>query len=82
MNQLLFICMKSGLNSIELVFTESITKKIDGEALFEDSFKITPMFRFKLMYNRLIVILDLIKLEKHHVYYLVELLNKIKLKKD
>ena len=67
-------------NSIELIFSEDMTSKIDGEALFEDSFKITPMFRFKLMHNRLIVILDLIKLEKHHVYYLVELLNKIKLK--
>ena len=69
-------------NSIELVFSEEITNKIDGEKLFEDSFKITPMFRFKLMHNRLIVILDLIKLEKHHVYYLVELLNNIKLKED
>ena len=67
-------------NSIELIFSEEITKKIDGERLFEDSFKITPMFRFKLMHNRLIVILDLIKLEKHHIYYLVELLNSIVLK--
>ena len=69
-------------NSIELVFSEEITKNIDGESLFEDSFKITPMFRFKLLHDHLIVILDLIKLEKHHVYYLVELLNKIKLKKQ
>ncbi len=67
-------------NSIELVFSEKITNRIDGEALFEDSFKITPMFRFKLMHNRLIVILDTIKLEKHHVYYLVDLLNNIKFK--
>ena len=69
-------------NSVELVFSENITQKIDGEALFEDSFKITPMFRFKLMHNRLIVILDTIKLERHHVYYLVELLNNIKFKEE
>ena len=67
-------------NSIELVFSEAMTQKIDGEKLFEDSFKITPMFRFKVMHNHLIVVLDLIKLEKHHVYYFVDLLNSIKLK--
>jgi len=69
-------------NSVELVFSINMTQKIDGEALFEDSFKITPMFRFKLMHNRLIVVLDTIKLEKHHVYYLVELLNTIKFKDE
>jgi len=69
-------------NSVELVFSENITQKIDGEALFEDSFKISPMFRFKLMHNHLIVVLDTIKLEKHHVYYLVELLNTIKFKDE
>ena len=69
-------------NSIELVFNQEITQKIDGEKLFEDSFKITPMFRFKVMYNRLIVILDTIKLEEHPVYYLVKLLDKIKLKEE
>ena len=69
-------------NSIELVFSEEITKKIDGEKLFEDSFKITPMFRFKMLHERLIVVLDIIKLEKHYIYYLVELLDKIKFKND
>ena len=69
-------------NSVELVFSENITQKIDGEALFEDSFKVSPMFRFKLMHNHLIVVLDTIKLEKHHVYYLVELLNTIKFKEE
>ena len=69
-------------NSVELVFSENITQNIDGEALFEDSFKISQMFRFKLMHNRLIVVLDTIKLEKHHVYYLVELLNNIKFKEE
>lgn len=65
-------------NSIELIFSREMTSKIDGEALFMDSFKITPMFRFKMLNDRLIVILDIIKLEKHHVYYLVDLLNKVK----
>ena len=69
-------------NSIELVFNKDMTMKIDGEALFEDSFKISPMFRFKMMAERLIVVLDTIKLEKHYIYYLVELLDKIKVKEQ
>lgn len=67
-------------NSLELIFSESITNKIDGEKLFVDAFNITPMFRFKMLHNRLIIILDTIKLEKHYVYYLVELLSKIDIK--
>ena len=69
-------------NSIEMVFSKDMTMKIDGEKLFEDSFKISPMFRFKMMADRLIVVLDTIKLEKHYVYYLVDLLDKLKLKEE
>jgi len=62
-------------NSLELVFSEHMTKNIDGERLFRESFKITPMFRFKMLSNQLIVVLDTIKLEKHYIYYLVQLLE-------
>ena len=64
-------------NSIELVFSAEMTKKIDGEKLFRESFKISPMFRFKLLSGHLIVILDIIKLEKHYIYYLIDLLKKM-----
>ena len=66
-------------NSVELVFSKDITAKIDGEKLFVDAFKITPMFRFKMLHDQLIIILDTIKLEKHYIYYLIELLNQIKI---
>ena len=68
-------------NSLELVFSKEMTSKIDGEKLFVAAFNITPMFRFKMLQERLIIILDTIKLEKHYVYYLVDLLSKIE-KKD
>lgn len=64
-------------NSLELIFSKEMTTKIDGEKLFMDVFHITPMFRFKMQYEHLIIVLDTIKLEKHYVYYLVELLSKI-----
>lgn len=64
-------------NSLELIFSKEMTTKIDGEKLFTDAFHITPMFRFKMREEKLIIVLDTIKLEKHYVYYLVELLSKI-----
>ena len=69
--------VNSTRNSLELVFSKEITSKIDGEKLFMDAFSITPMFRFKMLQDRLIIILDTIKLEKHYIYYLVDLLSKI-----
>ncbi len=64
-------------NSIEVFFDEETTQKIDIEQLFVDSFKITPMFRFQSKNNHLVIILDTIKLERHPVYYLIELLSKV-----
>jgi len=69
-------------NSLELIFSKEISNQIDGEKLFMDAFKITPMFRFKMLQDRLIIILDTIKLEKHYVYYLVDLLSKIEKKNN
>ena len=64
-------------NSIELVFSEDVVKKIDTEQLFVDSFKISNMFRFLSKGTNMIIVLDIIKLEKHPIYYLVDLLNII-----
>ena len=47
------------------------------EELFMDAFQITPMFRFISRGSNMVIVLDIIKLDKHPVYYLVELLNKI-----
>ena len=74
--------VNSTRNSIELIFSKNMTQQLDGEALFMDAFHITPMFRFKMMHEKLIVILDTIKLEKHYIYYLVDLLSKIKKKNN
>jgi len=65
-------------NFIELIFDEENSSKVDGEKLFEEAFKISNMFRFMFKNNRLIVVLDVLKLEKHYIYYLVELLKEIK----
>ena len=38
--------VRQSKNSIELIFSEEMSKKIDGEQIFMDATKITPMFRF------------------------------------
>ena len=47
------------------------------EDLFVKSFSISNMFRFQMRGNNLVIILDTIKLEKHSIYYLVDLLELI-----
>ena len=64
-------------NSIEIVFPFEVVSKMDTEAIFMDAFYVTNMFRFISRGNNLVIVLDIIKLEKHPVYYLVELLDKI-----
>ena len=67
-------------NFIELVFSEEMSNKIDGESLFYNAFKISKMFRFQMKHNRLIIILDTIKLEENYIFLLTKLLEKIELK--
>ena len=64
-------------NSIELVFSKEVVDKMDTEELFMDAYQISNMFRFISRGNNLIIVLDIIKLEKHPVYYLVDFLCKI-----
>ena len=65
-------------NSIELVFPKDVVEKIDTEEVFLDAFSVSPMFRFLSKGTNMIIVLDIIKLEKHPIYYLVSLLSKIK----
>lgn len=64
-------------NSIELVFSSDVVSKLDTEQLFMDAFSVTPMFRFMSKGSLLVIVLDIIKLEKHPIFYLVELFSKI-----
>jgi transcription-repair coupling factor (superfamily II helicase) len=65
-------------NFIEIIIDKELTSKIDGEKLFIAANKITRMFRFSIKLNRLHITLDTIKLEKHFVYYLIDLLLELK----
>lgn len=67
--------VKETKNTIEITIKGDLLKKIDTEELFMNSFSITPMFRFKSKGSNLIIILDTIRLEKHPLYYLIDLMN-------
>ena len=69
--------VRQSKNSIEIVFGESVVKKFNTEEIFMDAFYISNMFRFVSRGNNLVIILDVIKLEKHPIYYLIDLFDKI-----
>lgn len=64
-------------NSIELVFSEDCISRFKMDELFMDSYEISPSFRFLSRGAHLVIILDIVRLEKHPIYYLVSLLNLI-----
>ena len=64
-------------NSIEIVFPGTVVSKFKVDEIFMDAYYVSNMFRFANKGSNLVIILDIIKLDKHPVYYLVELLDKI-----
>ena len=64
-------------NTIELYFNRESTSKLNTEDLFMNAYQITPMFRFKSRESDLTIVLDIVKLEKHPIYYLVALLSSM-----
>ena len=70
--------IKVNRNSVDVIFNKNITSKIDGKALFMDVNKLSRMFRFSMKDNSLIITLDTIKLDKHYIYYLIDLVKLVK----
>ena len=64
--------------SIELIFSANKTKDIDGEKLFMDAYDISKCFKFNYRNRCLSIILETVRLEKHYIYYIIDLLNKMK----
>ena len=64
-------------NSIEMVFPNEVVSKLKVDEVFMDSYNISPSFRFLSRGSNLVIILDIIKLEKHPIYYLTSLLDLV-----
>lgn len=62
---------------IELYFSKEASSNINGEELFVASTRISNGFKFKYSDESLKIIFDIRGLDKHFIYYLVDLLNAI-----
>ena len=62
---------------IELEMSSDMSKRIDGEKLFYTAYEISSNFKLKLIEGKIHIILNLVNLEKHNVFYLIDLFNKI-----
>lgn len=63
--------------NVDIILDKDLTSKINGEKLFVDILSISRDFRFKTQGKNLIISLPLKKLEKHFIYYLIDLLQAI-----
>ena len=70
--------IKQKATSIDVILDKEITDKLDGESLFINTFKISNNFRFSTMGRNLVITLNLKGLEKHFIYYLIDLMFVIK----
>ena len=64
-------------NYIDIQIPKELSDKIDGEKLFYLSYDICRKFKLKYIMESIHIILDINGLEKHFIYYLVELFLKI-----
>ncbi len=64
-------------NSVDIELPEDVSQKVDGNELFQQSYRISKMFRFSYKNNKIHVILDTVKLDNHFLTYLIEILNLI-----
>ena len=60
---------------VEIILSKEKSEKIDGEKLFMESYSISPYFKFNYHNSCLGIVLELPKLPKHYIYYLIKLVN-------
>ena len=69
--------VKQTKNSIEITLPKELTDVINGEKLFVELYSLSKMFRLSMKFQRLIITLDIVKLDKHFIYYLIDMLDII-----
>ena len=63
-------------NEIELVYSMESSKNIDSQELFMKAYKICKNFKFSYHSLKVHVTLTLSGLEKHPIYYLIDLIKE------
>ena len=62
---------------IELTLPRELSDNIDGQKLFLDATRLSRKIRFGKRFDKLLVTLDIVNLDKHFIYYLIDLLKII-----
>lgn len=62
---------------IELVFSKEMSKRLDGEKLFYTAYDVSKNFKLKSVDDKIHIIFNFVNLEKHNVFYLIDLFSKI-----
>ncbi|MDO4963100.1 MAG: transcription-repair coupling factor [bacterium] len=78
MNNLKIKKVNQTKNFIAITLPKELTKSLDGEILFLDLLSLTRKFRFSMKNEELTITLDIVGLEKHFVYYLIDMLDILK----
>ncbi len=65
-------------NFISIVLPSELSSNIDGDKLFIKVCSLSRKFRFSMKNKELVITLDTINLDKHYIYYLIDLLNIVK----
>lgn len=76
--QLKITRVRQTANFIELTLPKELTNQINGEQLFMEANKLTRNIRFAMRLETLIITLDIVRIDKHFVYYLIDLMKIIK----
>ena len=63
---------------IEIVLPEEISSLINGEKLFVKAYSINTRFKLKYIDKKVIILLTILNLKEHFVYYIVPLLEEVK----
>ena len=70
--------VKQTSNFIEITLPKEFTEQINGEQLFLEVNDLSRMFRFSMKLGCLVITLDTVKLDKHFIYYLIDLMKILK----
>ena len=62
-------------NFVKIIFEPSFTNQVKVENLFIDVNQLSRSFRFSMLGKCLVINLDIVYLDKHFIYYLVDLVN-------
>ena len=73
-NKLKIKKVKQTKDKVEIIIDKEILDKINGEKFFLETLKVNTKFKFSMLGKNLIISLNITNLDKHFIYYLIDLL--------